>query len=658
MNHEQGTRDHGMYRKNGADDGRAGNEEKLRRSVNLTMKRGLLIAFAAVIAGCVFIVARLFYITNENGEAYSKAVLSQRTYQSRSIACKRGSILDRNGIILARSEKRYNVVIDPRQILDKDYFVEPSIEAMVDYLGYDEDEIRSLIYDNPESSYIVYEKDADYSRISEYKRYQSGKSKVTGVWFEEEFARIYPYETLASHVLGFVNSDGTGSYGLEQYYNNELSGVPGLSYTYFDNDLKQQKTVEDAVDGYELVTTIDYNVERIVEEKVRDFLDTTGSKNIGVIVMDPNDASILAMASNREYNLNDPRDLSVCYPASSLMFMSDEEKLEKRYEMWKNYCVSDTYEPGSTFKTITVASALDEDVISTEDTFTCNGFTEVGGWRIGCNNKYGHGKLSLTQSLMKSCNCALMEIAAKLGKTSFYKYQTEFGFGAKTGVDLPGESSGILIPLRNLNETELATSSFGTTFNVTMIQIAAAYASIINGGTYYQPHVVREIRRSDKTVVSEYNDMGVRQTVSEGTASFIRNALYMTVESGTATPAKVDGYLIGGKTGTAQKRPREEKRFVVSFAGFAPVTDPKVLIYIVIDEVADPELSSSSSPATKLSASIMKEILPYLGVYPDGDIDYHVDLSMIGDIDNENYDPFEDENNPFVLPEGLDDENE
>lgn len=628
----------------------------MRCNVSPNVRLGLLIFFVVVLIGCAGVILRLFYINHEHGQTYSKAVLSQRAYQSRSIASKRGSILDRNGIILARSEKQYNVIIDPRQILDKDYYIEPSIEAMVKYLGYDENEIRTLIYDNPDSSYIVYEKDADYSRISRYKQYQATKSKVTGVWFEEEFARIYPYSSLASHVLGFVNAEGNGSYGLEQYYNNELSGIPGLSYTYFDNELKQQKTVEEAVDGYELVTTIDYNVERIVEEKVKDFLDTTGAKNIGVIVMDPNDASILAMASNREYNLNDPRDLSACYPTTELMFMSDEEKLEKRYEMWKNYCISDTYEPGSTFKTITVSSALDEDAISTEDTFNCAGYTEVGGWRIGCNNKFGHGKLSLTQSLMKSCNCALMEIAARLGKDSFYKYQGKFGFGAKTGIDLPGESSGILIPLKNLNETELATSSFGTTFNVTMIQIAAAYASIINGGTYYQPHVVREIRRSDKTVVSTYNDMGVRQTISEGTASFIRNSLFLTVENGTATPAKVDGYLIGGKTGTAQKRPREEKRFVVSFAGFAPITDPRVLIYIVIDEVADPELSASSSPATKLSAAIMKEILPYLGVYPDGDIDYHVDLNMIADMDNENYDPFEDENNPFVLPDDLPDE--
>ncbi len=627
-----------------------------RRGVTRNMKIGLTIMFGIFVLTCGLVIVRLFDINSEKGSEYSKAVLAQRSYRPRTIQAKRGSILDRNGIILARSEKQYNVIIDPRQILERDYLMDPSVEAMVDYLGYDEDEIRTLIYNNPNSSYIVYEKNADYSRISEYNRYSNGKQRVAGVWFEESFNRIYPYSTLASHVIGFLNSDGNGSYGLEQYYNDELSGVPGLSYTYFDSDLKQRKIVNDAVEGNELVTTIDYNVERIVEEKVAEFLDTTGAKNIGVIVMDPNDASILAMASNREYNLNEPRDISELVPASELMFMSEDEKLQKRYQMWKNYCISDTYEPGSTFKTITVASALDENVISTEDTFNCAGYTEVGGWRIGCNNKYGHGTLTLTQSLMKSCNCALMEIAAKLGKDSFYKYQGKFGFGAKTGIDLPGESSGILIPLRNLNETELATSSFGTTFNVTMVQIAAAYASIINGGTYYQPHVVKEIRRSDKTVISTYNDMGVRQTISESTASFIKNALLLTVENGTATPAKVEGYLIGGKTGTAQKRPREEKRFVVSFAGFAPITDPRVLVYIVIDEVADPELSASSSPATRLCASIMKEILPYLGVYPEGDIDYNVDLEMLAGIDNEDYDPFVDESNPYVLPEDLPDE--
>ncbi|MBO4506834.1 MAG: hypothetical protein J5728_10450, partial [Lachnospiraceae bacterium] len=272
------------------------------------------------------------------------------------------------------------------------------------------------------------------------------------------------------------------------------------------------------------------------------------------------------------------------------------------------------------------------------------------GWKIGCNNKNGHGTLTLAQSLMKSCNCALMEIAEKLGPDAFFKYENRFGFGSKTGIDIVGEASGIVIDRKNLNPTELATSSFGTTFNVTMIQMASAYASIINGGTYYEPHLVKEIRSADGATLEKREGSAIRQTVSKSTSDFIRNALYMTVESGTATPAKVSGYLIGGKTGTAQKRPREEKKYVVSFVGFAPVDDPQVMLYIVIDEVYDEELSGSSSPATKMSASIMSEILPYLGVYPDGDIEYKVDLSLlIGD----GNDAEGDESNPDVLPEGL-----
>lgn len=630
---------------------------KSRRMVG-TVRTGLKITFFVVLVLCGFLIGRLFYINIEYGEQYSRAVLSQRSYSSKSLSAKRGDILDRNGVILARSEKTYNVIIDPKQILDKDYFYEPSVDAMVTYLGYDRADIERVIRENADSSYVVYEKDADYSRISEYKKYQNSKSKVTGVWFEENYRRIYPYDTLASHVIGYVNSEGEGSYGLEQYYNTELSGVSGLSFTYFDNELTQKSNVKNAQNGYNLVTTIDYNVQKIIEEKVKNFLDTTGAKNIGVIVMNPNNGEVLGMTSNREFNLNNPRQLEGIYPEEMLASISEEEKLDLRYKMWKNFCVSDTYEPGSTFKTITVASALEEDAILQTDSFYCPGFSEVGGWKITCNNKYGHGTLTLPESLMKSCNCALMEIANKLGPERFYTYQNRFGFGAKTGIDLPGESAGILIPLKNLNETELATSSFGTTFNVTMVQIAAAYASVINGGTYFQPHMLSKIEKDDKTPVSTYVDMGVRQTISETTSQFIRNALYMTVENGTATPAKTEGYLVGGKTGTAQKRPREEKKYVVSFAGFAPVNNPQVLVYIVMDEISDPELAGSSSPATKMSSAIMKEILPYLSVFPDGDIDYNVDFNLIIDIDNVTYNPFEDEMNPDVLPEGLDDINE
>ncbi len=623
---------------------------KKERRVTSVMKRSLYLVFFVILVFSGFLIGRLVYLNNVNGDRYAKAVLSQQSYTSSVIKAERGKIYDRNGIILARSEKKYNMVIDPAVILSKDYYVKPTLTALEEIFGYPPEVIRELVDDNPKSSYIVYEKDVPYSKVSAFNSYKSSHKFVVGVWFEEEFERVYPYSTLASHVIGFTTKAGVGSYGLEEYYDEELTGVDGQTGGYYDSELNSTKIIKDAIDGNDLYSTLDYNIQTVVEEKVSDFIENTGCKNIGVIVMDPNSGDILSMASNREYDLNNPRSLDEFYDATELEAMDDQKKLNALYSVWRNFCVSDSYEPGSTFKTITVASALEEDAVLTTDSFTCNGYTEIGGWRIGCNNKNGHGNLSLAQSLMKSCNCALMEIAAKLGPDKFFEYQKRFGFGKKTGIDIVGETTGIVISRDKLNPTELATSSFGTTFNVSMIQMAAAYSSIVNGGTYYTPHLVKEIRTSRGGMVSVSDDTAIRETVSRTTSEFIRNALYMTVESGTATPAKVEGYLIGGKTGTAQKRPRDEKKYVVSFAGFAPVNDLQVLVYIVIDEVYDQALSGSSSPATRMCASIMKEILPYLGVYPDGDIEYTVNLDLLID----DYDEEGDEGNPDVLPDGLD----
>ncbi len=633
------------------EDERYSARRKRERKVTSVMKRSLYLVFFVILVFSGVLIGRLVYLNNVNGDRYAKAVLSQQSYTKTALKAQRGEIFDRNGVILARSEKNYNVVIDPAVILSQWYYLEPTLNGLKEVFGYDEEEIKTLINNNATSSYVVYEKDVDYALVSAFNKYKSSHKFTVGVWFEEEFDRVYPYGSLASHVLGFTTKAGTGTYGLEAYYDAELTGTDGLTSGYFDAELNSRKVVKDAIDGNDLYSTIDYNIQTVVENNVSKFIENTGCKNIGVIVMNPNNAEILAMASNREYDLNDPRSLENFYDPTELESMTEEEKLNALYAVWRNFCVSDSYEPGSTFKTITVASALEEDTVLTSSTFLCEGFKEVGGWRIGCNKKTGHGEITLAQALMKSCNCALMEIAEKLGPDSFYKYENRFGFGQKTGIDTVGEASGIIINRKNLNQTELATASFGTTFNVTMIQMASAYASILNGGTYYEPHLVREIRSADGAVVNVSDPVPVRQTVSKSTSEFIRNALYMTVESGTATPAKVSGYLIGGKTGTAQKRPREEKKYVVSFVGFAPVDNPQVMIYIVIDEVYDEALSGSSSPATTMSASIMKEILPYLGMYPDGDIEYNVDLSLIEKED----DGVSDESNPDVLPDGLDD---
>ncbi|MCR5331386.1 MAG: penicillin-binding protein 2 [Lachnospiraceae bacterium] len=629
-------------------------ERRKKENKKLTgiMKKNLYLVFFVILVLCGILIGRLVYLNNVNGDRYAKAVLSQQSYSTKTVASERGRILDRNGIILARSEKVYNVVIDPKVIMSQDYYLKPTLDGIETVFSYDRKEIEKLITDNKDSSYIVYEKDIDYALVSAFNKYKNSHKFVVGVWFEEQFERVYPYGDLASHVIGFVN-DGSGNYGLEQYYNDTLTGVDGLSYGYYDSELNMRKVEKPPKAGSTIVSTIDFNIQTVIQEKSLKFQQETGCNNIGVIVMDPNSGEIYGMTSNREYNLNEPRALEGIYTEEELLAMNDTERLNAMYRMWRNFCISDTYEPGSTFKTITVAAALEEDKVYSGSDFECLGFKEVGGWTIGCNAKSGHGHINLAESLMKSCNCALMEIAEKLGPDGFYLYQKRFGFGQKTGIDLTGETAGIIIDRKNLNVTELATCSFGTTFNVSMIQMASAYSSIINGGTYYKPHVVKEVKTDGRTELKEGTTFAESDTVSKKTSDFIRNALYMTVESGTASPAKVSGYLVGGKTGTAQKRPREEKKYVVSFCGFAPVDDPKVLIYVVIDEVHDEKLVGSSSPATRLSSSILKEVMPYLGLYPEGDIEYSVDYSLIGDVDTDDG-LFTDELNSDVLPEGID----
>lgn len=620
------------------------------KKFNDVMKNSLFFVFAIVIGVCAYLIGRLVWLNNVNGDEYARKVLSQQAYTSQTLVAERGSITDRNGIVLARSEKVYNVILDPNVILSHDYFVEPTLKAMEETLGYNKDEMLELINNNPDSRYLVYEKNIEYAKVSDFNKYKSSHKFVVGVWFEENYSRVYPYGKFASHVLGFMSKDG-GSYGLEQYYNDYLTGVEGLEYGYYDPELNRQKTVKEARDGYTLETTLDFNIQTIIQKKVEKFREEIGCNNIGVIVMNPNNGEIYGMTSNYEFDLNNPRSLIGLYTEEELEEMPDEDKTKELYKMWRNFCISDTFEPGSTFKTITVASALEENAVSTGDYFTCNGYTEKGGWQIGCNKKSGHGSLTLAESLMKSCNCALMEIADKLGPDQFFKYQNRFGFGARTGIDLTGEATGIIIPRNKLNVTELATSSFGTTFNVTMIQIAAAYASILNGGEYYAPHVVKQIKTEDGVTVRRDENAPVRETVSQTTSDFIKDALYMTVEAGTATPAKVAGYLVGGKTGTAQKRPRTEKKYIVSFVGFAPVDNPQVMTYVVIDEIHDPEIAGSSSSATRMTSEILTEILPYLGMYPEGDIVYNVDLDLLQELEENPVD----EINEDAIPEDYED---
>ena len=601
------------------------------------MKEKLAVTVLVTTLALFGLVVVLYRMIKDKNEDYTQIVLNQHpSYDSRTIPYRRGDIVDRNGTYLATSEKVYNLILDPNQInQDKENYLEPTVSALCEVFGYDRADILATISANENSYYVPYEKQISADKKEEFEtkkkelndayaksKEDSGK-KIKGVWFEDEYRRFYPYNTLACNVVGFSYDNGKqGSGGIEQYYNDQLTGTNGREYGYLDDESNMEKVIKSAENGNTIVSTIDVNIQRIVEKYIDEWMSGIGSKTAAVIAMDPRNGEILAMSSNRRFDLNNPRDLSYAYSQEEITAMTDEGRMDAWNQMGRNFCVNDTYEPGSPAKPMTVAAGLEEGVISQNDTFLCDGGQDVGGYRIKCSNIYGHGILTLEQSLMKSCNDAMMQIAAKLGVQRFAKYQKLFGMGQKTGIDLPGEAYGLIYNADNMGPTDLAVNSFGQSYNSTMIQMAAAFASVINGGSYYEPHVVKQILNDQGSVVKKIEPNLVRETVSQSTSDFIRHALFMTVddEEGTGKAGRVAGYKVGGKTGTAEKLPRSAHNYLVSFCGFAPADDPQLLMYVVIDTPNLPGKEQAHSTfATEVFQKIMAEALPYLNVFPDTD---------------------------------------
>ncbi len=588
------------------------------------MQAKLLLVFCVITVLLIGLMGRLIYIMQTDGERFAKQVLSRQTYISSVLPYKRGDILDRNGTVLARSELHYRLILDPLRLREAEESITPTADAISQSFGMEPEAVTSVLEEKPESRYVILQKNLNYDAVQSFKALMEEDEKIKGVWFEEEYVRSYPYKTLASDVLGFTSADNTGYWGIEEYYNNELNGTNGREYGYYDADLNIERIVKKAENGNNIVSTIDANAQRIIQEHIAKFNTEYGSKNIGVLVMNPNNGEILAMASNQEYDLNSPRDLSGIYTEEQLTGMNEDQKMEALNTLWRNDVISYIYEPGSTFKPVTIAAGLEENVLHVEDTFYCDGGETFKGVPnpVKCSKVTGHGEITLEQALMLSCNDALMQIGAREGKNIFYRYQNSFGFGKKTGIDLPGEESGLTKSADKVVPIDLATNSFGQNVSVTMVQLASAYSSLVNGGFYYQPHVVKKVVNDKGATVKEFDGLLVKQTVSEETSEFLQETTYQTVEAGTAGGAKVEGYAIGGKTGTAQKIPRAAKTYIVSFIGQVPAINPEIVIYVMIDEPQNVVKQANSAIATEFASRIMKQLLPALGIYPEGDIDY------------------------------------
>ena len=597
-----------------------------RRKFSKTMQRKLVMLFAAIVLAFVFLVGRITYINAASGDKYTKLVLDQQQYGSRTIPFKRGDIVDRNGTKIATSERIYNVILDMKVMLSKEEYIEPTIQVLEDCFGIAEEDVRTLMDKNPTGRYNILKKGVDYATAQKFNKIESDSEKypnVKGIWLEEDYVRKYPYNTLASDVIGFTVDGNVGSNGIEASYNSILNGTDGREYGYQDESTSFEQTVKEPENGQTVMSTIDLQVQSIVEKHILEFNEEhknqaregEGSLDTAVIVMNPQNGEILAEASYPNYDLNNPRDLTKYYTEEQIEAMSDEEKLDTLNSLWNNFCVSDTYEPGSTFKPFVISAGLETGVLTGEESYTCGGVLHVGDHDIHCSNRDGHGTQTLKRALENSCNVALMQIGESMGAEEFTRYQELFGFGEMTGIDLPGEASteGLLYEAENIDAASLATNAFGQNFNVTMTQLVASFCSLVNGGNYYEPHVVKQIQDENGNVTETKDPVLVRKTISKETSDIIKDYMYGVVEEGTGKSAAVEGYAIGGKTGTAEKLPRRNGKYLVSFIGYAPQENPQVVVYVVVNE-PNAQGQANSGFATELASKIMGEIFPYLGI--------------------------------------------
>lgn len=622
----------------GSEGQRRVNRKKTYKKRGMTIKKKIIMTGAIFAVAFVGISAAVINVAHGKGDGYKKKYLAQQTYSSNPIIAKRGDILDRRGVALAKSVLVYNFVLAPKIILSKEGdYKEPTVKLVSEYFGIPADEIKQIIESNPDSMYYVVKKEISYddkekfiAAANEFNNRDTGKDKedtvndmVAGYSFEGYYKRIYPLKNVASDVIGFTYSGDTAEWGIEGYYNSKLNGKNGVRYGYFNSNLELEETEVEAKNGLNIVTTIDSDAQRLTEDIIADYQKREGAKNVGIIVMNPNNGEIYVMASDKGYDLNNPRDLTPYFKQTEIDAMSDDKKLEELSGIWKNYCTSDIYEPGSTFKPFTVAACLEKNVIKKNDKFYCDGFEDVMDRRIRCVKRDGHGVITLSESLEKSCNDVMMQIVRKLGKKDFARYQELFGIGSRTGIDFPGETTGLAYKEEQLNPVELATSSFGQGVSVTMIQMAAGFSSIINGGIYYKPHLVKELVNDTGVVVEKNEPVIMKKTVTKDTAEFIQKALYKTVEEGTGWRAKTPGYKLAGKTGTAQKLDnidgkmvRSETNYVLSFIGCAPYDNPQAVVYVVVDQ---PKIKDQTATgvASALAGEVVDKVFKVLGVYPE-----------------------------------------
>lgn len=522
--------------------------------------------------------------------------------RERKIKAARGQIISFDGTVLAGKESVCTISVVHSQLENPDEV----IQILSTELGMSVEKV---------SGYV--------NKISSIERIKTNVPKETGdrireynlpgVKVDEDYKRVYPYSELASKVLGFTGSDNQGILGLEAKYDDYLKGKDGLILTVTDAaGIELENVSEKRMEpesGDSLVISIDYNIQKYAQQLAYQTYKLKNAKRVSIIVMNPNDGRIYAMADVPEYDLNNPYELSEYANADG---ESTENIMDALNQMWRNHCINDTYEPGSTFKMITATAALEEKKVSLNDYFYCGGSITVGGRKIRCANTNGHGSQSFGQTLMNSCNPAFITWGLRVGKTKFYEYLDKLGILSKTGVDLPGEAGTIIHKIENVNEVELATMSFGQSFQITPLVLLRAASAIINGGTLVTPHFAVNTLDSNGNIKEVFHYDTIEGAVSKETSETMKALLEKVVSEGGGSRCKIDGYRIGGKTATSQKLPRSERKYIASFIGFAPADDPQVIAICIIDEPSG--IYYGGTIAAPVIKKLYENILPYLGI--------------------------------------------
>ena len=563
-------------------------------------RKKLVLMIAAILMVCILECVRLGVIMTVKSEYYMQKAdeLHQR---ERRIKAKRGRILDRNGEILAANEVVCTVSVIHSQIEDEDKV----IKVLAGELDMDVEEVTKKVKKVSSMEYIKTNVAKDIGdAIREYD--------LPGVKIDEDYKRVYPYNELASKVLGFTGADNQGILGLEAKYDTYLSGTNGQILTLSDaGGIEIKGSREDRilpVDGQDLYTTLDVNIQKYATQLAWETMVKKEAKQVSIIVMRPDNGEILAMANVPEYNLNSPYELN---------YEPDEEEAQKDKmdllnNMWRNFCINDTYEPGSIFKTVTATAALETGVVGLNDSFTCSGATIVSDRRIRCHKTTGHGTQDFTHTVYNSCNPAFVEWGRRVGTDNMYLYMGKLGLLAKTGIDLSGEAGTIIHKQENVGAVELATMSFGQSFQITPVQMLRAVSAIVNGGRLVTPHFGLYTGSSDGSVVNEFAYSTQDEAISSQTSETMKKILEGVVSEGGGTKAYIDGYSIGGKTATSQKLPRGSGKYISSFIGFAPADNPQVIAMCLIDEPTGVYYGGTiAAPVVK---TLYENILPYIGI--------------------------------------------